>query len=168
MLIFTLFAALMASAAAVAYVAWPMIRPGTAPLIAENSQMSELVSRKEATLIAIKELEFDYNTGKLSEEDYQRMDQRLRRQAIGYIKAIDKLAPESAQMEGRMEAEISAMRKTNKSEQVAASETDRSAGQSIKMSYCTKCGNSLKPTHKFCGICGTPNPAFSDQDADNS
>ena len=112
MLAFSVIVAILVSAAAVAYVAWPLVQPGPAPVIIEDDRLTDLIGRKDATLTAIKELEFDYRTGKLSDEDYQRMDQRLRRQAIGYIQQIEKLAPESTRLDGRIEAEILALRKT--------------------------------------------------------
>ena len=66
----------------------------------------------------IKDLEFDYQVGKLSEEDYQLYDQRLRRQAVGLLQQIEQVAPMSADLDAEMEAEIAQRRRVQ--EQVAA------------------------------------------------
>lgn len=63
-------------------------------------------------MTAIKELEFDYRVGKLSAEDYQVYDQRLRRQAIALIQQIEQIAPESSSLDAEMEAAIAQRRKT--------------------------------------------------------
>lgn len=175
--------AVLVSAAAVVYVVWPLLQPGPAPVVVENDRLTDLIGRKDATLAAIKELEFDYNTGKLSDEDYGRMDQRLRRQAIGYIQQIEKLAPESARLDGRIEAEIAALRKTaNRTEPQPAAvpalaqpvaqpalEATTPSGQTAVAApptattataarFCTNCGNRIQPSHKFCANCGAAVP----------
>ena len=165
MLVFTVLVAILVSAAAIAYVVWPLVQSGPAPVVVEDDRLTDLIARKDATLAAIKDLEFDYRTGKLSEEDYERMDQRLRRQAIGYMQQIEKLAPESAQMDGRIEAEIARLRKTGdaapaSAPQPAASPVPKPSpttdGAAAAVNYCTNCGKPVQPTHKFCASCGTP------------
>ena len=166
------------SFAAVAYVVWPLLRPGPAPVVVEDDRLTELVGRKDAALAAIKDLEFDYYTGKLSDEDYARLDQRLRRQAIGLIQQIEKLAPESAVMDERLEAEIARLRKTRngagevtpqpsrpEAVQAAASPADVATAQKPQQPapggaetprFCTECGQPLQPSYKFCAHCGAP------------
>ena len=179
MLAFTVIVASLVSAAAIAYVVWPLIQSGPAPIVIEDDRLTDLIERKDATLVTLKELEFDYHTGKLSDEDYQRMDQRLRRQAIGYIQQIEKLAPESAQLDGRIEAEIAGLRKTADTTpapaapaaqpapiaQPAASQPQLTAAApasadaaSAAVSYCTNCGKPVQTGYKFCANCGTPVP----------
>ncbi len=104
--------ALVVSLLALAYVVWPIVRLGPAPVVVEENRLAEMMARKDAVLASIKDLEFDYRVGKMSEEDFQRFDQRLRRQAIGLIQQIEKLAPESTSAEDRIEAEIAHLRKT--------------------------------------------------------
>lgn len=180
MLVVTVIVALLVSAAAVAYVVWPLVQNVPAPIVIENDRLTDLIGRKDATLIAIKELEFDYNTGKLSDEDYQRMDQRLRRQAIGYIQQIEKLAPQSAQLDGKIEAEIAGLRKTagyvpaapapapaastpaptaTPVAQAVAEATqplpaDSPQAPAAPVRFCTNCGKPVQPNYKFCAHCG--------------
>jgi len=56
-----------------------------------SGELKRLLSLKESLLDAIKEIEFDYATGKLSKDDYEELDGRYRRQAIEVLKRIDRL-----------------------------------------------------------------------------
>ena len=104
--------ALLLSLAALVYVVWPLLKPGPAPVMVENDRLADLLGRKDAVMTAIKELEFDYRVGKLSAEDYQVYDQRLRRQAVALIQQIEQIAPQTSGLDVEMEAEIARRRKT--------------------------------------------------------
>ena len=103
--------ALVLSVGALAFVVWPLLKPGPAPVMVEDDRLTELLGRKDAVLKAIKDLEFDYQVGKLSEEDYQLYDQRLRRQAVALLQQIEQVAPQSADLDTAMEAEIAQRRR---------------------------------------------------------
>jgi hypothetical protein len=103
--------ALLLSLAALAYVVWPLLKPGPAPVMVEDDRLTELLGRKDAVLKAIKDLEFDYQVGKLSEEDYQLYDQRLRRQAVTLLQQIEQVAPLSANLDNELELEIARRRR---------------------------------------------------------
>ena len=57
-------------------------------------EFKHLLVRKEETLISIKELEFDYNTGKISEPDYKELLHKLETEATGILEHLDKLEQE--------------------------------------------------------------------------
>jgi hypothetical protein len=181
----TVLVAAAISAVAIAYVVRPLLAPGPAPIVLEDDRLTDLLSRKDSALAAIKELEFDYQVGKMSEEDFQRMDQRLRRQAIGLIQQIEKLAPESATLDERLEAEIARLRRTQERAAVQPAPLQPSPAQPEVTStpaaatvppvngdapraarFCTNCGHPLEPAHKFCAYCGAPvaNPALAPSD----
>ncbi len=159
--------ALLLSLAALAYVIWPFFTSTVAPYHTEDDQLIELITRKDSVMAAIKDLDFDYRVGKISEEDFQRFDARLRRQAIAYIQQIEKLSPQIAGMDASLEAEISRYRRATNGHAKAPS-TDGEpamAEQSVstvkvvstaKARYCTTCGEQISDTHKFCANCGTP------------
>lgn len=173
MLWLTLILALVLSAAALAWVIWPLTRHAPAPLIVEDDRLAVLLGRKDAVMAAIKDLEFDHKVGKLSEEDFERYEQRLRRQAIGLIQQIEQVAPESTSLDATIEAEISRRRKVQvqrpepavaapRPAQVAAipaAPLPVSAGNGLANGsprFCTECGARLEPQHKFCAQCGSP------------
>jgi hypothetical protein len=50
---------------------------------------AELEAAKEAKYREIRDAELDYRTGKLSKEDWQRLDSELRADAIGLLRQLD-------------------------------------------------------------------------------
>ena len=148
----------------------PLLGAGRAPLVLDDDKFTELLGRKDATLQAIKDLEFDYRLGKMSQEDFQRLDQRLRRQAIALLQQIEKIAPATATLDEQLETLIAQFRQTSNlplpsatitvngdapAETVAASEATR---------FCTQCGKPVAAEHKFCAYCGTPVAVSTGQD----
>ena len=111
MLWLTIGIAVVIAALALIYVVAPLRKPATPLPSEDDDRLADLVARKESVLRAIKETEFDYHTGKLSEEDYARYDERLRRQAISLIQQIEKIAPEADSLDSQLEAQIAKMRK---------------------------------------------------------
>ena len=57
----------------------------------ESDEYKHLLVRKEETLISIKELEFDFNTEKISESDYQELRKKLEAEATELIGRLDQL-----------------------------------------------------------------------------
>jgi hypothetical protein len=86
-------AALLA-VAVVVFVARPFLRePGVAgdrlaePPPAERERL-RLLEERDRTLAALKELEFDHRTGKISEADYRELVAPLRREAAAVLRAL--------------------------------------------------------------------------------
>ena len=89
---------LLLAVAIVTLVAWFV----TAPLRAGPSQdtgdpaeaeLADLEARKEAKYRQIRDAEADHASGKLSDEDYKRLDRELRGEAIDILKKLDRLRP---------------------------------------------------------------------------
>ena len=79
--------------ACVFYVARPLLRPGerdalVAPDAAEEARV-RLLEERDRALAALKELEFDHRTGKISDEDYRALVGPLRRQAGEALRALE-------------------------------------------------------------------------------
>jgi hypothetical protein len=49
----------------------------------------ELLERRDRALAALKELEFDHRSGKISDEDYRALVGQLRRQAADALRALE-------------------------------------------------------------------------------
>ncbi len=74
-----------------AFVAVPLRRArGEQPDPAE-AERAELEARKQARYREIRDAEADRASGKLSEDDFQRLDRELRREAIEILKRLDRL-----------------------------------------------------------------------------
>ena len=99
-------------------IAWPLWkeRQGDASSAgaeeAVRDPLAELLEQRNATYLAMRELRFDYQVGKVSEADYQAFDAQLKGQAVAVLKQIDALAAAAADpaLDARVEAEIAALR----------------------------------------------------------
>jgi len=85
------------AAACVVFVALPFLRrPGATAaedVLAEPGPLEqrqiELAEQRDRALAALKELEFDHRTGKISDEDYASLVGPLRRQAAEALRALE-------------------------------------------------------------------------------
>ncbi len=167
MVLISLIFALIVAVVAFIYVAEPLRTPSTTLRADEDDELVDLIQRKDAVMRSIKEVEFDYHTGKLSEEDYEAYDQRMRQQAIGLIRQIEKRSPEVAGLDAELEAMIASRRKTKPTAMTAvngatpvptsaapATATPLPAEESDVI-FCHECGAKAKTSDKFCAQCGT-------------
>ena len=153
-------------ALAIIYVTAPLWRPRRPLIETDDTPLAALIERKDATLRAIKELEFDYRMGKLSEEDFERDNVRLRHQAIALMKRIEEMAPDAGELDAQLEAQIAQYRQVGDpaagngaDEGVAAAEVERETVAVTKDEekiFCTACGAPADPDDNFCAICGAP------------
>jgi len=173
------------SMAALWYVVWPLLNPAPAPLMVEDDRLTELMAQKDTVLKGIKDLEFDYQVGKMTEEDFNRFNQRLRRQAVGLIQQIEQLAPAISDLDEQVEMLINRKHKV-KREQATNGHAKETAPASLEdqmeamvsrqrtvqvtqgapapvasaaseaAGFCTECGFPLAAQHKFCASCGSP------------
>lgn len=56
-----------------------------------DAELAELEARKDSKYREIRDVEADRAAGKLSDEDFRRLDRELRREAIEILKRIDRL-----------------------------------------------------------------------------
>ena len=79
---------------AVYWIIRPLLHPeqlqgALAPALSER--IDQITLQKEATYATIKELEFDFNMGKLSEEDFETLKKQYTLDALRYMEEIDQL-----------------------------------------------------------------------------
>jgi hypothetical protein len=87
--------------AAVWFVARPFLGRGGEETTTEPApERLALEEERDRALAALKELEFDHRTGKVSDEDYRAMVGELRRSAADALKALDAGTPR-ADVRGR-------------------------------------------------------------------
>jgi rRNA maturation endonuclease Nob1 len=125
--------------AATAFVAKPYWQRGTVvKLDVSNGRLADLIARRDNLLAAIKEIEFDRQTGKISEEDFAEMNAQYRAEAVTVLKRIDALRG-NKQVSKKLEAELQRMRSQRQ-------------GQHGK--FCSECGKSVSAGDRFCSNCG--------------
>jgi hypothetical protein len=118
-----------------------------------------LLRKKESSYAAIQELNFDYQTGKISEEDYSEVYSALKADALSAIKAIEEGESEyRRKLDEELEEEISEKRgietKPYHENDDEAGICPACGGQNLK--YCHECGNPVDAGAAFCSNCGTP------------
>jgi hypothetical protein len=57
-----------------------------------DAERAELEARKESKYREIRDVEADHAAGKMSDEDFARLDRELRSEAIAILKRIDRLS----------------------------------------------------------------------------
>ncbi len=124
--------------AAVWTVLQPLLHPSRrAPPVFEPLDPEE--TPKGIALAALKEIEFDRETGKLSDADYELLKSRCTTAALDALRAESAAVPDD--VEGMIAARARALRS-------AATSTSRGAPS------CSVCGPRPEPDAVFCSSCG--------------
>ncbi len=98
----TLVLLLVIALPALALILWPLLRKGSSPaglLPLSPDRRDELNEEKTAIYRALKELEFDYHAGHLSQDDYAELRSRYEGRAAHILKELDSLPPRPATAE---------------------------------------------------------------------
>jgi hypothetical protein len=113
------------------------IRKSDLPVVAAEPAYKHLEGRKAAIYENLRDLQFEYRVGKLSDEDYSRTKLELQAELAGVLEEIDRLmsAPASA-------APVA-----------AAPAASAVAGEGA---VCPHCKARFDRPLKFCGECGKP------------
>jgi rubrerythrin len=125
-----------------------------------EERLRRLNSEKESVYSALKEIDFDYNTGKLSKEDYDELEKKYKSQAVALLKEIDSIGGKSyiQDLDEEIEREIRAVRKTELTdgEEIEREITNARQSRILEDSglTCSLCGNRYKPDDRFCSKCG--------------
>ncbi|MHB1343120.1 MAG: hypothetical protein ACYCX3_02020 [Thermoleophilia bacterium] len=154
---------------AVALVAYPLLAPAREEEedLDPPEELDELRRRQESTYSAIKELEFDYRTGKLSEKDFYELDARYRMDALELMDAIEAWqedgggAPPEAQHDEAQDGEVH----DADARDAGADAADAIDAEAEPIVYdddaeadaeaeCGECGDVVSPDHRFCASCG--------------
>lgn len=104
--------------------------------VLEETEWDLLIRKKEVILGNIQDLDFEYQCGKLSAEDYNKLRAELTAEAAGVIESID---------------EIEA---TQDLDALIRRETTARKGGASKSNVCIKCGHTNPRKNKFCADCG--------------
>jgi len=123
-------------------------------------------TRSGVALAALKEIEFDRETGKLSDNDYEFLKQKYTVEALAAMRAEENATPED--LEARVEAQVSARVATLRSDggtEAVCGACGTMAGAGARFcpacgkplrapTACGKCGTDLVPGSRYCASCG--------------
>ena len=125
-----------------------------------EARLRSLDIEKESLYAALKEIEFDYDLGKLSKEDYEELQKRYKFQAASILKEIDdvRIKTDSIDLEEKIEKEITLMGKAKLTDE---EEIEREILMARKSKVkdkvnltCSDCGKEIESNDKFCSNCG--------------
>lgn len=73
------------------FIAWPLARKEAVAAEGElaESDLSDLLYRKDAAYAALKDLEFDHAAGKIDDDDYKEMRTRFEKEALSILKRVE-------------------------------------------------------------------------------
>jgi hypothetical protein len=112
------------------------VRTKDLPEPAPVSPFEHLDERKAAIYENLRDLQFEYRVGKLSDQDYQQTKQDLQKELAGVLAEIDRL-------------------KQTLAGQVAAAPIVPAAPKKTRY-ICPSCKAEFSTALKFCGECGKP------------
>ena len=129
----------------VAFVALPFIQHRGKSVTETERLSSELQAGRDRVLNSLQELEMDFNTGKILDEDYRDQRQVLMKEGAGILRRIDVLkAGGHVRLDDRnIDDEIEAA--------IAQARGEKSEGNS---GFCPTCGGEVKTGDLFCIRCG--------------
>lgn len=121
--------------ASLLFIWYPFVRKSETsqlqPVGEREQNLLELEGQRDATYAVIKELDFDYQMRKLSQEDYQSLRGKYEQTAVTILAKID-----SVRHRRPVTPPVS------------------------KGAECPQCGSELSPGYKFCPHCGFKPPLF--------
>jgi cytochrome c-type biogenesis protein CcmH/NrfG len=122
-------------------------------------RIEELVARKATLLKTLRDVEFDYETNKISESDYRELKQRYERQAVEVMRDLDEIHGGRG-WEETIDAELGRRLLRVKEQQAkkqAERQTERQAERPSPASVvvCPDCSKEMEADARFCSQCGT-------------
>jgi hypothetical protein len=114
---------------ALAYVLFPLLA-GAVPVRARTAARQPAAASEHEAVVALREIEFDRATGKLSDADYSELKSRYTERALQALRASAVATPEDA-----AEAAVLAYRS--------------------RLRSCARCGPRPEPDATYCSTCGS-------------
>lgn len=161
----TVFLALLLTVVAFTCATYPLLRKKAtiSAHTAGDEDLEELLSRRDTTYSMLKELEFDYQSGILSKDDYDELRSCYKRKAVAILKDMDG-TQQHDNVDDEIERKVLALRRG-----VGALPSDKGAGDKAvdeiekgvlalrqrRGRFCRQCGAQHEPEDHFCAHCGT-------------
>ncbi len=128
------------------YVVTPLFKEPKGNLEVEllaETELDRLLNRKAVVYGNLKDLQFEYSMGRLSDADFKRLEAGYRAEASAILKQLDNLGVDK-DLDESIEKEIAARKAKG-----AGSASSRQTG-----AKCPACGAEVIAGKKFCADCG--------------
>lgn len=132
----TVFVAVVLAMLTFAFIFYPLFKQKSRSFDSGgDEEIQELYSRRDTTYSTLKELEFDFQSGILTDEDYRELEARYKQNAISILKDIDNVKKGTG-VEEEIERQVRELRRS-------------------KDGFCPQCGAKYQKNDRFCSGCGT-------------
>ncbi len=132
----TIFVVVVLTVLAFVFIVYPLFKQRSRSVAStQDEKLQELHSKRDTTYSMLKELEFDFQSGILTDEDYHDLETRYKRKAISILRDTDALENDTG-VEEEMEKQVLELR--------------RGEGK-----FCPQCGTRCQEGDRFCSRCGT-------------
>lgn len=118
-----------------------------------GEELENLLFERESLLSALRDIRFDRDMGKLSEDDFSTLDARYRARTVDVLKQLDAMdagadgeIDDEDTLDAWIEAEVRSRR----------AKDDDDESERATAGYCSNCGTPLHADALFCSKCGTP------------
>jgi hypothetical protein len=129
------------------YVVTPLFREPKGNLevdLLAETEMDRLLNRKAVVYTNLKDLEFEYKMGRLSDADFKRLEADYKSEAASILQKLDQLGVEK-NIDETIERDVAAHR---------ARLFPREKTPDQASVTCPSCGAAIIPGKKFCADCG--------------
>jgi len=133
--------AILFAGAVVLYVLFPLLTGLEAPLDRGWDEITDAEARKTAALRALRDVEYDYHTGKLDDNDYELLRGELTAEAVAAIQAEE--------AEGSNERPLRDDARSEIESEILSIRRQFRAGTA-----CVACGHRNPDGSRFCASCG--------------
>lgn len=140
-----LLGAVLVAAAVVLYVVQPIFSGEKAPLARLDEEFTEAEARRHLSLVALRDVEYDYATGKVDENDYRRLRDELAREALAALREVRRSQEEAGAAPPPQDAVADDLER-----EIAAYRAALRSG-----TLCDRCGSANIGKALFCATCGT-------------
>ncbi|MGB8645944.1 MAG: zinc ribbon domain-containing protein [Anaerolineae bacterium] len=127
-----------------AALAYPLYAGRVRVQFAGGNTLDELTAQRDGIYAMLRDVDQDYQLGKLDDVDYRERREKYLAQATGVLQQLDaqrKSGPVSVESD-EIEREVAALRRPRHDTQTAAA------------AFCRNCGRPVKPGDRFCAKCG--------------
>ena len=139
---------------AIAVIAFVLtVRPQDLPDVEPPSPFRHLDERKASIYENLRDLQFEYRVGKLSDADYQHTKQDLQKELAAVMAEVDKL---KVQLNGAAAPPKPLAARFDRSRDRKGAESSIPQPPPPDGRTCSTCGAKFEKELKFCGECGKP------------
>lgn len=135
------------------YILLPVIQGRHASLERSEDELTESEAKKRVSLLALRDVEYDFATGKLDETDYKELKAEISREALAALRDVE---AESAVRRGGP-TQPAAEEASDIEADIAAVREGLRRGTS-----CHTCGHLNADGSRFCASCGAQLPAAAE------